>query len=130
MKYTLNLLMLFAFLASAQISAQTTQKSAEGPTTEELNVFVPNAFTPNSDGYNDVFRPRISGPELEFYELSIFDRNGNEVFASRDPAEVWDGTTSGGQYVTSPTIYIYLLKIKSVEGRGIKVYSGHITMIR
>ncbi len=126
----MNLLLLVAFFASAQITAQTSQKSAEEPVTEELNVFIPNAFTPNGDGYNDVFKPRISGPAVAFYELSILDRNGDEVFSSKDPSEVWDGTTMGGSYVTSPSIYIYFLRIKSVEDRGIKTYRGHITMIR
>lgn len=130
MKYTINLLTIFVLFASAQLSAQTSQKSAEEPTTEVLNVFIPNAFTPNGDGYNDVFRPTISGPDLDFYELSILDRNGDEVFSSKDPSVVWDGTTMGGSYVTSPMIYIYLLKIKSVEDRGVKIYRGHITMIR
>jgi gliding motility-associated-like protein len=57
-------------------------------------LFMPNAFTPNNDGLNDVFRisPSIK-IKLDFF--SIFDRWGNEVFTTTDPSLGWDGTYTG-----------------------------------
>lgn len=56
--------------------------------------YVPNVFTPNGDGLNDLFIPLIScGPEQ--YELLIFNRWGNEVFSSNDPNRHWNGDSNG-----------------------------------
>ncbi len=111
--------------------AQTDSSKSSGEEQEEaLNVYMPNAFTPNFDGLNDVIKPRISGPELEFYEFIILDRNGKEVFFSTDPAEVWNGSVDNGDYVSSPSIFVYFLKLQTVNGVSPKTYSGHIVMIR
>ncbi len=111
--------------------AQTNSgKSSGEEQVEELNVYMPNAFTPNSDGINDVIVPRINGPELEFYEFIVLDRNGKEVFFSTDPGEVWNGAVDNGEYVSSPTIFVYFLKLQTVNGISPKTYSGHIVMIR
>jgi gliding motility-associated-like protein len=66
-------------------------------------VYLPNAFTPNGDGRNDVFRPIFAGPTSDF-KFAIFDRWGRRVFESANPAAGWDGTTGGkpqpaGMYV-------------------------------
>jgi gliding motility-associated-like protein len=54
----------------------------------------PNAFTPNGDGINDVFKPVFYGP-VSSYTLTIFNRWGQMIFKSRDPGKGWDGTMSG-----------------------------------
>ncbi len=54
----------------------------------------PNAFTPNGDGINDVFKPVFYGPVVS-YTLSIFNRWGQMIFKSSDPGKGWDGTVSG-----------------------------------
>ena len=57
-------------------------------------VGMPNAFTPDGDGANDVFKP-IFQTEIEDYELQIFNRWGNKIFQTNDPEEGWDGRTNG-----------------------------------
>jgi gliding motility-associated-like protein len=59
-----------------------------------VNVFMPNAFTPNGDGTNDVFKPVTSEP-LSDYRLIIFNRTGNLLFESPSSETGWDGTFSG-----------------------------------
>lgn len=54
------------------------------------HVFVPNSFTPNGDGLNDVFTPVIDCPILLFYQLEIFDRWGNRVFETQNPLDGWE----------------------------------------
>lgn len=56
-------------------------------------LFAPNAFTPNADGINDQFS--IQGAGIESFELMIYDRWGQQVFYSRDPAKAWDGSSNG-----------------------------------
>ncbi len=54
----------------------------------------PNAFTPNGDGINDVFKPTVYG-NVANYTLTIYNRWGQMIFKSRDPGKGWDGTMSG-----------------------------------
>ena len=55
---------------------------------------VPNAFTPNGDGINDLFKPSVYGTVVN-YTLTIYNRWGQMIFISRDPGRGWDGTLSG-----------------------------------
>ncbi|PKP21882.1 MAG: hypothetical protein CVU04_00430, partial [Bacteroidetes bacterium HGW-Bacteroidetes-20] len=52
--------------------------------------YVPNSFTPNNDGVNDLFHPRVA--DVLKYHLTIFNRNGECIFQSVNPDEPWDGT--------------------------------------
>lgn len=121
------LIPLFALLISVNTSAQ---KSSDDSEEESLRVYIPNAFTPNQDGANDVFKTVITGPEIELYELRIISRSGKEVFYSTDPKEVWVGDVGGDSYLSSPTLYVYFLRLKTTESLEIKTYTGHITLIR
>jgi gliding motility-associated-like protein len=56
----------------------------------DLYAEIPNAFTPNGDGLNDVFLPFVQ--EVKQYQLTIYNRWGEQVFASQNPAQGWDGT--------------------------------------
>jgi gliding motility-associated-like protein len=60
----------------------------------ECKFFMPNAFTPNLDGKNDVFRPSILGKTRQ-YRLILFNRWGQKVFTSTDPQKGWDGKVNG-----------------------------------
>lgn len=119
--------MLGATQAMGQKSSGQTPIQSEG---ELLEVFIPNAFTPNMDGLNDVFKPVISGGEIVFYELVIIDRTGKEAFSSKDPSKVWDGTTPGSNYTSSPSLFVYFLKVKAVNNLEYQTYKGHVVMIR
>jgi gliding motility-associated-like protein len=56
---------------------------------EDFNLFVPNVFTPNNDGLNDIFLP--VGRGIKTYKLVIFDRWGHLVFQSTELSHGWDG---------------------------------------
>jgi gliding motility-associated-like protein len=58
------------------------------------DIYFPNAFTPNGDGNNDVFRPKVYGTLLGFY-MVIFDRWGEKVFETKDAAHGWNGGFNG-----------------------------------
>ena len=115
-------------LVGADLQAQKTDGNEVSD--NDLYVFIPNAFTPNGDGLNDLFRPTISGPELKLYELRILDRNGGEVFYSDDPERFWNGAVDNQSYISSPTLFIYFLKIQSVVEFSPQTYNGHVVLIR
>lgn len=55
--------------------------------------YVPNSFTPNNDGINDLFLPKVT--DVLKYHLVVYNRNGEAIFQSINPEEPWDGTLDG-----------------------------------
>ncbi|HVY74129.1 MAG TPA: gliding motility-associated C-terminal domain-containing protein [Puia sp.] len=87
---------------------------------------MPNAFTPNQDGLNDVIRPLISG-NIESYEFKIFNRLGQCVFNSANPSAAWSGNING---VPQPTgSFVWLCRYK-LEGLPIEERKGTFLLIR
>lgn len=125
-------IIVFTFLLMLGASTSNAQKSSGNDDIPEttLDVFIPNAFTPNGDGLNDSFKTVVQGPELELYELMVLDRNGKEVFYTTNPEENWDGTIKGSSFSSGPSMFIYFLNIKSVEDKGPITLRGHIVLIR
>ncbi|TXC75626.1 choice-of-anchor L domain-containing protein [Luteibaculum oceani] len=64
-----------------------------------IPIYIPNAFTPDGDGINDLFKIVI--PPVDHFQLTVYDRWGNEVFSSEDPHEGWNGVPSNGAEVQS-----------------------------
>jgi gliding motility-associated-like protein len=82
-------------------------------------VFIPNAFTPNGDGINEVFRPVISCYEtLKDYKLYIYNRWGEIVFISSDYAVGWDGTNGKGNDCSSG-VYYALIKYTNSKNKPV-----------
>ena len=90
-------------------------------------LFVPDAFTPNGDGPNDVFQPTFGCPPTE-YGFFIFDRWGNLIFQSTNPSDGWDGN-SNGQYM-QVGVYVWRIKCRFYPGDRLRVYTGHVDLIR
>jgi len=98
---------------------------------DEIIVFVPNCFTPNSDNRNELFRPSIRGNSLiNTYEFRIFNRWGEVVFFTRDPEEGWIGNTHHGEYFVPDGVYIWQLKIAPKDGQEPFERTGHVTIYR
>ena len=86
----------------------------------ECSVFVPNAFSPNGDGKNEIFKAQGKGM-LDF-RLIVFSRWGEQVFESSDPDHGWDGTFRGRK---SPKgIYIYTVTFRDENGYPHKKYGS------
>ncbi|TXF89118.1 gliding motility-associated C-terminal domain-containing protein [Neolewinella aurantiaca] len=91
-------------------------------------VFVPNAFSPNGDGINDVFRPFFSPlPAEADYELLVFDRWGALVFESNVPLEGWDGSYRGKLMTNG--VFVYSLRYQAREGL-VYTRSGTVNLLR
>lgn len=58
-----------------------------------IQLYIPNAFTPNGDGLNDEFK--AVGEGVDFYQLNIYDRWGNLLFNSNHIEQGWNGTVNG-----------------------------------
>jgi gliding motility-associated-like protein len=79
-------------------------------------IYLPNAFTPNNDGLNDLYQGTLIGIK-EFKYLKIFNRYGQEVFSTPDPMKGWDGTWKGKK-VNSGT---YVVIARGIDYRGLVV---------
>ncbi|MES2678921.1 MAG: gliding motility-associated C-terminal domain-containing protein [Bacteroidota bacterium] len=95
---------------------------------DDLNLYVPNSFTPNGDGINDFFYVKGLGFKSENFFLDVYDRWSHLVFSSRDISNGWDGTVKGGAPVQGT--YIYKVRIVGQNGEGRKEYIGHVTLIK
>ncbi|MBL7931731.1 MAG: gliding motility-associated C-terminal domain-containing protein, partial [Bacteroidia bacterium] len=93
-----------------------------------LQIFVPNVFTPNDDGINDVFLAKGIGMKPEGFSMDIFDRAGKIVFSTKNIDEPWDGKV-GGQFSKDAT-YTYKIKVVGMNGEGRKEFIGHVTLLK
>jgi gliding motility-associated-like protein len=95
----------------------------------DFNVSIPNTFTPNYDGLNDIFIPVFTsyGFDQRSYQLEIFDRWGSLIFTTNDYKKGWDGL-----YKLNPMkeeVYVYRIRFKTSDGNSIDKY-GHVTLLR
>jgi gliding motility-associated-like protein len=96
-------------------------------TCEEQVVVVPNAFTPNGDGNNDVLRP-LSTIVGDIERFEVFDRWGKQVFFSSNLSTGWDGTFNGQQL--NGGVYVYFLEFPCPIDGSTVVVKGNVTLIR
>ena len=95
---------------------------------EDYGIYVPNAFTPNNDGLNDIFQPKGFG--IVKYELQIFDRWGERIFSTKTFEEGWNGKIqSRGGDVVQEGVYTWLINTTSVFGKSHEI-KGHVTLIK
>lgn len=92
---------------------------------EDPYVFIPNAFSPNGDNNNDVLYVR--GLFIEKMIFRVFDRWGEMVFESEDPAIGWDGTFRGKKL--DPDVYDYYLDVTCTGGLK-SITKGNVTLMK
>ena len=85
----------------------------------EFNIFIPNIFSPDQDGMNDVFEVYAGDNNINESNIQIFDRWGNKIHEGVD----WDGRN------VQSGVYVYLIELHFTNGTS-KVFSGDITLIR
>jgi gliding motility-associated-like protein len=90
--------------------------------------YVPNSFTPDGDGTNDLFRPYGEGIDFSQYTMEIFDRWGEKLFSTSNAERGWDGTYKG-KPVQNGT---YVWKIIAKEDYGTIIHDnfGHVNLIK
>jgi gliding motility-associated-like protein len=92
----------------------------------QLGVYIPTAFTPNRDGKNDEFRAQVFG-SIKKFALLLYNRWGQVVFQSTNPAQGWDGKVNGLPQATG--VYIWTCTYQ-LEGEAEQVQKGTFTIIR
>lgn len=95
-------------------------------------IFIPNVFTPNNDGKNDIVTIDLGTAVRRIVEMGIYDRWGNKVFGLKDINNGqsiigWDGTLKGTPM--NPGVFVYFLKYELQDGK-VLVKKGDITLLR
>ena len=86
------------------------------------NYVLPNVFSPNGDGVNDLYQP-LRTSYVEKVDMKIFNRWGLQVFETEDPDINWDGKISGSDKLVSPGVYYYICDVYEYRLTGIEVYA-------
>lgn len=98
----------------------------------DFGIYIPNSFTPNFDGLNDIFKPVVTNYGLmkESYEFTVFDRWGKEVFRTTDINSGWNGSfMNRSDAIMKQDNYTYLVRYKDVEGQTYQ-RQGYVTLLR
>lgn len=97
---------------------------------DELIYFVPNTFTPDGNSFNDEFKPVFfSGVDIYNYHLMVFNRWGEMVFESYDPAYGWNGTY-GDMGLVEDGVYVWRMEFKETMSDKRHKVNGHITVLK
>ncbi len=95
---------------------------------DEFYIFVPNTFSPNGDGLNDIFYPVVNNYDANNFEFFVFNRWGELIFKSDTPDDGWNGI-----HVSTPVeegVYVWKVKTESEFDHEKKVIVGHVNLIR
>ena len=100
-----------------------------------FRIYIPNAFTPNNDLYNDYFMPIVQG--VKDYEMTIYNRFGELVFNTSEHSNKyciqgckssWDGKGGNGEYLNSG-VFVYQIVIEDINGKPEEI-EGELLLIR
>ncbi len=93
-------------------------------------IYVPNAFTPDNNGLNEVFKPEMEGFDESGYTLYIFNRWGNLIFESHDMQEGWDGTFHDPNNQVQDGVYTWKIIAKIKDSADTKIFVGHVSLLK
>jgi gliding motility-associated-like protein len=112
-------------IASDKVKVIVSNEDASG------GLFIPNTFSPNSDGANDIFYARSAG-SIKINRFKIMNREGATVFEknnfyTNDVSSGWDGTYRGSKLAID--VYVDGVEIICLDGK-LKVISGNVSLVR
>ena len=98
------------------------------------NYELPNVFTPNGDGHNDVYHPFLPYSFIDHVEMSIYNKWGGLIFETKDPMINWDGTDQKSGKAMQTGTYYYKCRVFEIQETGIverkKPLGGYIELVR
>ena len=102
------------------------------PVNRQRPVYVPNAFSPNDDGINDVLMVFAGKSVVGIRSFLVFSRWGETIyqfynFAPNDPAYGWDGTHRGKKL--DPSVFTWFAEVEFIDGE-VKIFEGDVVLVR
>lgn len=93
----------------------------------DFKLYIPSAFTPNSDGRNETFKP--IGQYIKTFEMYIFNRWGEQIFHSTNLNQGWNGEVNGTGQIGQEDVYIYKIMVTDAENAQ-HSYVGNVTLLK
>jgi gliding motility-associated-like protein len=96
-----------------------------------FELYCPTAFTPGNDGLNDGFRPvMVSKKEIYKYRMTIYNRNGEQIYESENPQQAWYGNNDKGDVYVTDGAYTWVVEV-TLEGLSEKkIFKGSVLIVR
>ena len=95
----------------------------------ELLFYMPNAFSPNGDGVNDLLFPQITRAQESDYEFSVWNRGGQLVYQTTDINGKWSGSGLNSSYYADTEVFIWQVKVRDLKAK-LNQFVGSVTLIR
>jgi len=92
-----------------------------------FNFYIPNAFTPDGNGRNDIFT--AVGEAIDEFSMLIFNRWGELIYETSNLEKGWDGSAKGGSEISMEGVYVYKIRIKDWQGINHK-FIGHVSLLK
>jgi gliding motility-associated-like protein len=130
----------YLFLNSGDYVVTLTATTVDGCTDDtsvvikvnpDVVIYVPNAFTPGSDGLNDVFQVFIppSGADYSTYSIVIYDRWGELIFQSNDITQSWTGAKNNSGPILKQDVYVWKIHFQDEKKKHYDKI-GHVSLLR
>ncbi|MBL7891538.1 MAG: gliding motility-associated C-terminal domain-containing protein [Bacteroidia bacterium] len=95
-----------------------------------FSFYVPNAFTPDKDGINELWTPKGYNIDETTYKLMVFDRWGNLIWQTRTWGEAWDGKANNGDEVAQIDVYVWKVMFKDKVEKNDHQFIGNVTLLK
>ncbi len=95
-----------------------------------LFAYVPNSFSPDGDGINELWGMSVNIDVITTFDLKVFDRWGQVVFASDKPREWWNGAANNSGEILKSDVYVYRIAYEIRNAETKKELFGHVTLIK
>ena len=92
-----------------------------------FDFYIPNAFTPDNDGTNDIFT--AVGEAIDEFSMVIFNRWGEQIYETSSLEKGWDGSAKNGSEISMEGVYVYKIRIKDWQGVNHK-FVGHVSLLK
>ena len=92
-----------------------------------FNIYIPNAFTPNSDDINDKFLPITNS--VNDFDMYIYDRWGLMLYHTKDLNDPWNGKVNGTGTDCQNDVYVYKIYVKDLLDKRHE-FTGKVTLVR
>lgn len=97
---------------------------------QDYTIYVPNTFTPDYNGVNEVFKPEMEGFDPYEYTLYIFNRWGDLIFESHNMEIGWDGSFKGQAYDSQDGVYTWKIEAGLKDSADSKIFVGHVSILK
>jgi gliding motility-associated-like protein len=97
---------------------------------QDYTIYVPNSFTPDANGVNEIFKPVMEGFDEDDFTLYIFNRWGDLIFESHNMEVGWDGTYAGQDYQVQDGVYTWKIVAGLKDSPDTKIFVGHVSLLK